>query len=122
MKRYLLLTFIIVSNGCMAYSDIPSPQTSCERISIQAEKFMERRQAGVALNDEKEVLRKFREIHKFKSESSKSAFETVLDKILMEVNNENIKESDFEKEMIISGYRQRILYKCLSDELLDKPI
>lgn len=122
MKRYLLLTFIIVSNGCMAYSDIPSLQTSCERISIQAEKFMERRQAGVALNDEKEVLRKFREIHKFKSESSKSAFETVLDKILIAVNNENIKESDFEKEMIISGYRQRILYKCLSDELLDKPI
>lgn len=85
----------------MAYSDTPSVQTSCERISIQAEKFMERRQAGVTLSDEKEVLRKFKEIHKFKSESSKSAFEIVLDKILIEVNNENIKESDFEKEMMI---------------------
>ncbi|MGK8804274.1 hypothetical protein [Acinetobacter seifertii] len=83
---------------------------------------MQRRQAGVALNDEKEVLRKFREIHKLKSECSKSAFEIVLDKILTEVNNENIKESDFEKEMMISGYRQRILYKCLSGELIDKSI
>ena len=106
----------------MAYSDIPNLQTSCERISIQAEKVMERRQAGVTLSDEKEVLRKFREIHKFNSESSKSAFEIVLDKILIEVNNENIKESDFEKEMMISGYRQRIFYKFLSGELLDKPI
>ncbi|MEQ1067148.1 hypothetical protein ABLB96_11285 [Acinetobacter sp. XH1741] len=122
MKRYLLLACIIFSNGCMAYSDIPNLQTSCERISIQAEKVMERRQAGVTLSDEKEVLRKFREIHKFNSESSKSAFEIVLDKILIEVNNENIKESDFEKEMMISGYRQRIFYKFLSGELLDKPI
>lgn len=122
MKRYLLLTCIAASNSCMAYSDTPSLQTSCERISIQAEKVMERRQAGVTLSDEKEAIRKFMGIHKFNSERIKSAFETVMNKILIEVYNENIQENDFAKEMVISGFRQRIFNKCLSGELIDESV
>ncbi|WP_192454468.1 hypothetical protein [Acinetobacter oleivorans] len=122
MKRYLLLTCIMASNSCMAYSDTPSLQTSCENISVQAVKVMERRQAGVTLSQEKEALRKFMGIRKYNSERVKSAFETVMNKILIDVYKENIKENDFENEMMTSRFRQKIFNKCLSGELIDESI
>ncbi len=44
----------------MAYSDTPSLQTSCENISVQAVKVMERRQAGVTLSQGKRSTQKIR--------------------------------------------------------------
>ncbi|CAI3163264.1 hypothetical protein MWMV2_MWMV2_03493 [Acinetobacter oleivorans] len=61
-------------------------------------------------------------IRKYNSERVKSAFETVMNKILIEVYKENIKENDFENEMMISRFRQKIFNKCLSGELIDESI
>ncbi|MPW44754.1 hypothetical protein A7A69_04245 [Acinetobacter sp. Ac_1271] len=119
MKRYLLLICLIVSNCCFADSNTPGLQSSCERLSVQAEKIMERRQAGVTLNDEKESIRNFLDFHEFNSKNSKSEFEKFMNIILIEAYRENIKDNDFAKEMMISGFRQRIFYKCLSGEIFD---
>ncbi|WP_241675244.1 hypothetical protein [Acinetobacter guerrae] len=80
---------------------------------------MERRQAGVTLNDEKESIRNFLDFHEFNSKNSKSEFEKFMNIILIEAYRENIKDNDFAKEMMISGFRQRIFYKCLSGEIFD---
>lgn len=61
-------------------------------------------------------------IGKYNSERVKSAFEIVMNKILIEVYKENIKENDFENEMMTSRFRQKIFNKCLSGELIDESI
>lgn len=119
MKKYLLLICIIASNSCIAYTDTPSPQSSCERLSIQAKKIMERRQAGVTLKAEKQSFQKFLEIYPTSSEDSKSRVEILFNKMVTEAYSENIKETDFEKEIMINGFKQRVFLKCLNGELFD---
>lgn len=119
MKKYLLLIFIMASNSCIAYTDTPSAQSDCERISIQAKKIMERRLAGVTLETEKQFLQKFLEIYPKSSGDSKSRFVIVINKLLTEVHSENIKETNFEKEITINGFKQRILNNCLNGDLFD---
>ncbi|MCU4539321.1 hypothetical protein [Acinetobacter bereziniae] len=119
MKKYLLIIFIMASNSCIAYTDTPNARSDCERISIQAKKIMERRQAGVTLETEKQFLQKFLEIYPKSSEDSKSRFVIVINKLLTEVHSENIKETNFEKEITINGFKQRILNNCLNGVLFD---
>lgn len=119
MKKYLLIIFIMASNSCIAYTDTPNARSDCERISIQAKKIMERRQAGVTLETEKQFLQKFLEIYPKSSKDSKSRFVIVINKLLTEAHSENIKETNFEKEKTINGFKQRIFNNCLNGDLFD---
>ena len=119
MKKYLLLICIMASNSCIAYSNTSVLQSSCERFSFQAGKIMERRQAGVTLEAEKQSFKKFHEIYPNNSEDSKSKIEILFNKMATEAHRENIKETDFEKGIMISGFEQRILNNCLNGDLID---
>ncbi|MCV2444762.1 hypothetical protein [Acinetobacter bereziniae] len=119
MKKYLLIIFIMASNSCIAYTDTPNARSDCERISIQAKKIMERRQAGVTFETEKQSLQKFLEIYPKSSEDSKSRFVIFFNKLLSEAHSENIKETNFQKEITINGFKQKILNNCLNGDLFD---